>query len=76
VVTKANIIHINELERKIISLREDTKNPTVVGDLFKEKDNKINILMKNLNFPNVQHVQTPELQASHEEKDQLYQQLL
>jgi hypothetical protein len=61
VATKANRIHINELERKIISLGADPKNPTVVGDLIKEKDNKINILKKNLNVPDVQHVQTPEL---------------
>jgi hypothetical protein len=76
VATKANRIQINELERKIISLGEDPKNMTIVGDLIKEKDNEIKILKKKINVPDVQHVQTPELQASHEEKEQLYQQLL
>jgi hypothetical protein len=61
VATKANRIQINELERKIISLGEDPKNMTVVGDLIKEKDNEINILKKKINVPDVQHVQTPEL---------------
>jgi hypothetical protein len=61
VATKSNRIHINELERKIISLGEDPKNPIVVGDLIKEKDNEINILKKKINVLDVQHVQTPEL---------------
>jgi len=56
VATKANRLQINELERKIISLGEDPKNLTIVGDLIKEMDNEINILKRKLNVPNVQHV--------------------
>ena len=72
VATKSNRIQINELERKIISLGEDPKNLTIVEDLIKEKGNEIKILKKKLNVPNIQHVHTPELQASHEEKDKIY----
>jgi hypothetical protein len=61
VATKANRIHINELERKIISLGEDPKNMTIVGDLIKHKDNEIKVLKKKINVPNVQDVQTLEL---------------
>jgi len=61
VATKANRIHINELEREIISLGEEPKNMIVVEDLIKNKNNKIKILKKKLNFLDVQHVQTLEL---------------
>jgi uncharacterized protein involved in exopolysaccharide biosynthesis len=47
-----------------------------VGDLINQKDNEIKVLKKKLNIPDVQHVQTLELQASHQEKEQLYQQLV
>ena len=46
---------------------------TIVGDIIKEKDNEIKILKKKVNVPNVQHVQTPKLYDSHEEKEHLYQ---
>jgi hypothetical protein len=49
---------------------------TIVGNLIKEKDNEIKILKKKINVPDVQHVHTLELESSHEEKEQLYQQLL
>jgi hypothetical protein len=57
--TKSNRIQINELERNIISLGAYPKNSTVVGDLIKVKDNETNILKKNLNVLDVQHVHTP-----------------
>jgi len=74
--SKANRIQINELERKIVSLGEAPKNPIIVGDPIKHNDNGIKVLKKTINFPDVQHVQTHELQDSHEEREQLYQQLL
>jgi hypothetical protein len=76
VATKANRIQINELERNIVSLGVHPKNLSIVEDLIKEEDNGIKILKKNLNVPDVQHVKTPELWASHLEKEQLYQYLL
>jgi len=72
VANKVNRIHINDLERKIISLGEYPKNTTVVGYLIKEKDNKIKILNKNINFPDVKHVHNPDMQATREEKKQIY----
>jgi hypothetical protein len=44
--------------------------------LIKQKDNEIKVLKKKLNVPDIQHVQTLELQASFEEKEQLYQKLV
>ena len=54
--TKANRIQINDLERNIISLGAYPKNPTIVGDLIKLKDNEIKVLKKKLNFSDVQRV--------------------
>jgi hypothetical protein len=41
------------LERKIIALGENPKNPTIVGDLIKKKDNKIKVIKNKLNVLDV-----------------------
>jgi len=61
VATKANIIHIHELERNNISLGVDPKTMIFVGYLIKNKDNEIKVLKKKINIHDVQHVQTLEL---------------
>jgi hypothetical protein len=67
--TKENQTKIVELEKKIIALGIDPKDPTAMGELVKQKDTKIKVLRKRLNLPKSQHVQTPKLQANHEEKE-------
>jgi hypothetical protein len=66
---------IVELEKNIIALGINPKDPIYMGELVKQKDTEIKVLRKRLNLPEAQHVQTPELQASYEEKEQLYHQL-
>lgn len=65
-----------ELEKKIIALGIDPKDPTAMGELVKQKDNKIKVLKMRLNLLEAQHWQTAELQAIHEEKEQPYHQLV
>jgi hypothetical protein len=45
-----------------------------MGELVKQKDTKIKVLRKRINLHESQHVQTPELQSIHEEKENLYHQ--
>jgi len=47
---------IFELEKNIIALGIDPKDPTVVGDLMKIKDTEIKFLKKRLNIPEEQNV--------------------
>jgi hypothetical protein len=45
-------------------------------ELVKQKDTKIKVFIKRLNLLEAQHMETPELQANHEEKGKLYHQLV
>jgi hypothetical protein len=76
VATKQNQIRIVELEKKIIALVINPKYPTIVGELVKKKDTRIEAPRKMLNLPKSQHVQTPELQDIHEEIEHIYHQLV
>ena len=76
VSTKENQMNIVELENKIIALGIYTKYPTSMGELVKKKDTEIKCLRKRFNLHKSQHVQTPKLQASHEEKGKLYHYLV
>jgi hypothetical protein len=76
VSTKENKTKIVKIEKNIIALGIDPKDRTSMGELVKYKDTKIKVLRKRLNLLESQHVKTPELQGSHEEKEQLYHQLV
>lgn len=49
----------------------DPKYAASVQDLIKSKDLDIQALKKRLKIPNLEHVQTPELQVVQQEKEQL-----
>jgi hypothetical protein len=57
------------LEKKIVALGADHKDPKVLEDMIKKKDIDIMALKKKLHILEAQHVQTPELQVSSEEKE-------
>jgi hypothetical protein len=73
--TKENQTRITDIERKIIDLGIDSKDPIAMGELVKQKDTEVKFLKKMLDLSKYQHVQTPKLQASYEEEEQLYHQL-
>ena len=47
-----------------------------VQSLFKEKDTQIKVLKKKIKIPDIDHVQTQEIQVMQQEKDQLAQQII
>jgi len=51
---------IDELENWVIELGANPKDSKSIQALIKTKDTKIQILNKNFNIPNIDHVQTLE----------------
>jgi hypothetical protein len=69
-------MRIDELENWVIELGANPKDSKSIQALIKTKDTKIYTLNKKLNIPNIDHVQTPELQEVQQEKDQLLGQMV
>jgi hypothetical protein len=51
IATKENQTRIVELEKKIIALGIDPKDPTSMGELVKQKDTEIKVLRKRIKPP-------------------------
>jgi hypothetical protein len=75
-LTRTKQMRIEELENMMLKLRDDSKDIEPMQDLINTKNTEILTLKQQLNLTNVDHVQTPELKAVQQEKDQLVNQII
>jgi hypothetical protein len=73
---RTNQMRLEKIEQWFIDLGENPHDVASIQDLMKTKDTEIHVLKKNLKIPGVDHVQTPELQRIHQEKDQLLRKIV
>ena len=71
VENKANTIQIKKLQGDIISSGNERDNTQAVRRMLEEKDNALQVLNKKLKIPGSEHVQSSELLALEEEKDNM-----
>jgi hypothetical protein len=64
-------LKVEDLERRLVKMRDDATNEEPVQRMLNEKDNEISILKKKLKMSDVDHVQTPELLVIQKEKERL-----
>lgn len=64
-----------KVEKNIISLRVDPKDPKPVKSILDEKENQIQLIKKKLKILNTAHVQQEELIALQMEKYKHYQEI-
>ena len=72
VENKANTIQIKKLQEDIISSGNERDNTQPIRRMLEEIDNAIQVLKKRLKIPSTEHVQSSELLALQEEKDQIH----
>ena len=66
---------IKKLEKKIVSLVVDPKDPKLVQGILDENEKQIQLLKKMLKIHGTSHVQLDELIALQMEKDKKYQEM-
>jgi hypothetical protein len=76
VLTRTKQIRIDDLMKKLLRLRDNSKDEEPMQQIMSSKDNEILILKKKLHLTDLDHVQTPELQAIQREKDHLLNQMV
>jgi hypothetical protein len=69
-------MRIGELENLLLKLRDASKYIEPIQDLINTENTEILTLKKQLNLTNIDHVQTPELKAVQQQKEQLVNQII
>jgi hypothetical protein len=64
-------MRIDDLEKKLVKVRDDATNEEHIQKMVSDKDNEISILKKQLKLFDVDHVQTPKLLVIQKEKEKL-----
>jgi hypothetical protein len=68
VLTRTKKIRIDDLTKKLLRLRDNSKDEEPMQQIMSSKYNEILILKKKLHLTDLDHVQTPELQAIQRKK--------
>jgi hypothetical protein len=69
--SRVNKMSVEDLEKKLVKMRDDATNEEPIQKMVSAKDNEIDILKKKLKLSNVDHVKTPDLLVIQKEKDKL-----